>query len=204
MTSHYNVPTAKGLPLVGNLFDFQRDNLGFLLNMAREYGDVVGYRLGPILAYQVNQPDLIQEILVSDKFTKSALDRAVFQQSMGNGLLSSEGDFHKRQRKLAQPAFHSKRIEAYADIMIDYAQKMMDGWHEGDQREIPRLRRLERSLRPVERLLQPLFVQRRAEQLRRPADVLRGIGLQGIQHALADLRGRDVVLVFYCYDWGSI
>lgn len=57
---------------------------------------------------------------------------------MGNGLLTNEGDFWKRQRKLAQPAFHSRRIESYATAMVDYAQQMVSTWRTGETRRIDR------------------------------------------------------------------
>jgi cytochrome P450 len=131
-------PGPKGLPVAGKLLDFRRDQLGFLMQMKREYGDVVYYRLGPQPVFQINHPDMIQQILVTkaDQFQKGRLDHQILERPLGNGLLTSEGEFHSSQRKLAQPAFHSKRIETYADVMVSYTQKLMDGWADGQACEM--------------------------------------------------------------------
>src|SRR5207247_11064516 len=64
------------------------------------------------------------------KFMKGpALQRA--KRLLGDGLLTSEGDFHRRQRRLSQPAFHRARIASYAESMVDYAARMRDLWHDG-------------------------------------------------------------------------
>jgi len=57
---------------------------------------------------------------------------------VGNGLLTSEGEVWKRQRRLAQPAFHRQRISAYGDVMVDYAQRMIAMWRAGEVRDIHR------------------------------------------------------------------
>lgn len=126
-------PGPKGAPLVGDLFAFMRDKLGYVQNAAKTYGDIVRYRLGPVIVYQLNHPDYIHEVLVGqgDKFQKAKLDGQIFQQFLGNGLLSANGDFHRQQRKLVQPAFHSKRIENYGQVMVDYTAQMVDGWRDG-------------------------------------------------------------------------
>jgi len=79
--------------------------------------------------YYVNHPDYIEEVLVNQarKFIKGRILRAnkgVF----GNGLLTSEGDFWLRQRRLAQPAFHRARIAAYAETMVRFTERMLEGW----------------------------------------------------------------------------
>lgn len=125
-------PGPKGKPILGNLPDFWKDNLGFLLRLAREYGDIVHYHLLTERVYQLNHPDYIQEVLVNqaDKFNKAPLDKQIFSQSLGNGLISSDGEFHRAQRKLMQPAFHSRRIETYAQIMTDFTTRLLAGWRE--------------------------------------------------------------------------
>ena len=80
--------------------------------------------------YLLGHPDLIREVLVtqSRKFAKGPLDKQILGKMLGNGLLTSDGDFHKRQRRLAQPAFHSKRIQNYAEVMVDYTNDIMANW----------------------------------------------------------------------------
>jgi cytochrome P450 len=115
-------PGPKNLPLVGNLYAFRSDPLGFLTNAAREYGDLVYFRVARQHMYFVNHPDYVREILVSNQgnFIKSrALQRA--KVLLGEGLLTSEGQHHLRQRRLVQPGFHRERLAGYAEAMSECA-----------------------------------------------------------------------------------
>jgi cytochrome P450 len=58
------------------------------------------------------------------------------RQAIGQGLLTSDGEFHKRQRRLVQPSFHYKRIAVYADVMVSFTRDMLDEWQSGDERDI--------------------------------------------------------------------
>jgi cytochrome P450 len=81
----------------------------------------------------VNEPELIRRVLVTNQnnFTKSrALQRA--KAMLGEGLLTSEGDFHLRQRRLVQPAFHRPRLIGYAQVMTDCALRTRERWHAGE------------------------------------------------------------------------
>src|SRR4051794_31967628 len=113
------LPTGrKGHWLLGHLPAFQADRLGFLTDCARRFGDVVPIWLGPRRAIILSHPDLVEEVLVTRNrhFKKHfALKRA--RGTLGNGLLTSEGDFWRRQRKLAQPAFARDRMPGYAAAM---------------------------------------------------------------------------------------
>jgi cytochrome P450 len=100
--------------------------------MAREYGDLPYFRLGPNHVYLVNHPEFVREILVTNQanFTKSrALQRA--RVLLGEGLLTSEGQFHLRQRRLVQPAFHRERLAGYAAVMSEYGVRFRDRWTAG-------------------------------------------------------------------------
>lgn len=126
-------PGPKGWPIVGNLLDFRGDPIGFLTRLARDYGDIAHFKLGSQHAFQLNHPDYIRDVLVthSKNFTKTrGLSRA--KTVIGNGLLTSEGDFHRRQRRLCQPAMHPQRISTYSQAMIDCAREMSDQWHGGE------------------------------------------------------------------------
>lgn len=128
------VPLHKSVPFLGVLTEIAPDPIGFVLNMARQYGDIVHYNFRGHDSYQLNHPDLIRDALIEhgDAFEKAATDRAIFAQSMGEGLLNTEGDTHRQHRKLAQPAFHHKRIDAYTQTMIDYTARMIDEtWRDG-------------------------------------------------------------------------
>ena len=107
------------------------------MESARLYGDLPYFRLGPYHAYLVNHPDLVREVLVTNQgnFTKSrALQRG--KVLLGEGLLTSEGQFHLRQRRLVQPAFHRERLQGYAAVMSDYAVRLRDRWQAGTTLDI--------------------------------------------------------------------
>ena len=103
-----------------------------MIAMAGDYGDIAHYRIGPQHLFLFNHPDLIRDVLVTNQknFHKSrGLERA--KRLLGNGLLTSEGEFHLRQRRLAQPAFHRQRIAAYAATMTDFAGRTRSQWTDG-------------------------------------------------------------------------
>lgn len=133
-------PGPKGHFLLGSLLEFRRDQLGFLPQMVQTYGDIVYFRLLNIPIYLLGSPEYVHEVLVAqaDKFEKSQLDKDILGKFLGNGLLISDGSFWRRQRRLAQPAFHSKRIQGYAEVMVGYAERMLAGWQDGERRDIDR------------------------------------------------------------------
>ncbi|MGH7718718.1 MAG: cytochrome P450, partial [Gemmatimonadaceae bacterium] len=122
-----------------HLLALRRDRLGFLHRLKREYGDVAHIALGKRHFVLVSHPDLIRDILITNnrRFIKGrGLQRA--RMLLGNGLLTSEGDFHLRQRRLAQPAFHRQRIAAYADTMVRYGFRTTERWTDGTQVDVLR------------------------------------------------------------------
>jgi cytochrome P450 len=130
-------PGPNNLPLVGNLFAFRSDPLGFLTKASRQYGDLVYFRVARQDMYLVNHPDYAREILVSNQsnFIKSrALQRAKIL--LGEGLLTSEGGHHLRQRRLVQPAFHRERLAAYASAMSEWAVRWRERWQAGSTLDI--------------------------------------------------------------------
>ncbi len=126
------LPGPPGRPITGNLNEFITDRLTYLRELARTYGDVVRMTmLGRDLVLLVH-PDAIEEVLVTKKrhFIKARATRATGA-LMGNGLLISEGDFWRRQRRLAQPAFHRERIARYSHLMTGYGEQMLEHWQPG-------------------------------------------------------------------------
>ncbi|HYN83881.1 MAG TPA: cytochrome P450 [Pyrinomonadaceae bacterium] len=110
----------------------RRDPTGFLLRLAARYGDVSHFRAGPLRVVLLNDPDLIKDVLVTRQhlFRKgAALQRMKFL--LGEGLLTSEGEFHDRQRRLILPAFHRQRIASYGDLMAAHAARTRDAWADG-------------------------------------------------------------------------
>ena len=114
-----------------------RDPLKFLMKVARDYPDVAHFKLGPQHTFLLSHPDHIQNVIVAHdwNFLKGrGLQRA--KKVLGRGLLTSEGNFHRRQRRLSQPAFHRQRIAAYAETMAEYAARRRDNWKEGEARDV--------------------------------------------------------------------
>jgi cytochrome P450 len=132
-------PKMSTLQILGLMASGQKfDQLAFSTEMDRTFGPAMYAELGPIRMYQFSDPELVREVLVekADKFHKGAIMKRGLTPILGMGLVTSDGDFWKRQRKLAQPAFHYKRIESYAAVMVDHTLKMLDTWGDGDARWI--------------------------------------------------------------------
>jgi len=121
-----------------NLRAFRADLPGFLLKLAREYGDFVQFDFGPFRTYFINHPDLLHQVLVGDAshYYKTRITKAVLRPLLGEGLLISDGELWRRQRRLLQPAFHAARIAAYADTMVQCTLEAMQSWHPGEQRRV--------------------------------------------------------------------
>jgi cytochrome P450 len=158
-------PGPKNLPILGNLYAFRSNPLVFLTNAAREYGDLVYFRVAHQHMYLVNHPDYVREILVANQgnFIKSrGLQRAKLL--LGEGLLTSEGQHHLRQRRLVQPAFHRERLAGYASAMSECAVRWRDRWQAGStldvSTEMPHL-----TLSIVARTLFSADVQSEASQI---------------------------------------
>lgn len=153
----------------------RRDPLGFLERIADRYGDIAFLRVGPYRLVFLNHPDLIHEVLVARdaSFVKGRIleqARDVF----GQGLLTSEGEFHRRQRRLIQPVFHRRKVEAYADVMAQYAEATAARWRDGQALDVAEeMTRL--TLRIVARCLFSVDVEEgEARELGRALDALVG------------------------------
>ena len=130
-------PPGPRLPLFGTLVGPRRDPLEMFQRFAREYGDVTFFRLGSERCYFVNHPQYVRDVLVTNQrnFTKSrGLERA--KKLLGEGLLTAEGQYHLRQRRLIQPSFHRERIAGYGAVMVDYATRMRERWREGESFDV--------------------------------------------------------------------
>ncbi|HMB82268.1 MAG TPA: cytochrome P450, partial [Vicinamibacterales bacterium] len=113
--------------------------LDFFTNLARTYGDVSSYRMAGEQLFLVNDPRLVRDILVTHNrnFTKSrGLERS--KRLLGQGLLTSEGAMHLRQRRLMQPAFHRDRISGFGNLMVGYADRMRNSWTDGVTLDVSR------------------------------------------------------------------
>jgi cytochrome P450 len=131
----------KGNFLLGVMPEFNRDSLAFLERLARDYGDIVRTRFFYVPAYFLYHPDHIEYVLATNNrnFIKPLSFRTpFFQRLVGNGLLTSEGEFWRRQRRLAQPAFHRERINNYARSMVKDTEAMLATWRDGEIRDTHR------------------------------------------------------------------
>jgi len=133
-------PGPRGNPIMGVMREFNRDTLGFI-TQSMKFGDVVRCRFLYVWAYFLYNPADIESLLSTNakSFRKArSLRSPFFYRLVGNGLVTSEGDFWRRQRRLAQPAFHRQRISSYGDVMVDYGERAMSTWREGETRDIAR------------------------------------------------------------------
>src|SRR6266478_9303683 len=131
-------PGPKGSMVLGVMPEFNRDSLGFITR-CRDYGDVVRTRFFYVTAYFLYNPDDIEFVISTNakNFVKSmSLRSNFFQRLVGNGLVTSEGEFWRRQRRLAQPAFHRERVASYAQVMVDYTKRLTAKWIEGENRDV--------------------------------------------------------------------
>src|SRR5690606_11234038 len=129
--------SAPGYPVIGNMLEFARDPIKFITRLQRVYGDIAAFSLLGNKSVLVSHPVDIQTILLETgrgygKFAPTY----VLQTVLGNGLVTSEGDFWKRQRKLIAPAFHHQSIKKYADQMVAYGQDMVSTWQDGEVRDV--------------------------------------------------------------------
>ncbi|GAA4550858.1 cytochrome P450 [Amycolatopsis samaneae] len=122
--------------LLGHTPSMLRRRVGFTSSL-RAHGDIVRIFLGPMETYFLTSPELVNHVLVTEgtSFSKGAVfDR--FRPFMGNGLVMSEGAFHRRQRRLMQPAFHGARLAAYADTMVRVTGELTATWRAGEVRAL--------------------------------------------------------------------
>lgn len=129
-------PGPLALPLVGNFPAFRRNPLSFLRTLQRRYGRVATIHLGKIPVVCCFRPEHVRAVLIENPrvFTKANDDSGSrLRYLLGEGLLTSDGDFHRQQRRLVQPAFHKKRVESYADVMVRFTGEMLATWQPGSE-----------------------------------------------------------------------
>ena len=132
-------PGPRGNILLGSLRDLHSDRLKFVLDLQRNYGDIVRYRLTMLTFYQVSHPDYVKHILQDNhrNYTKGSILGKLLSPVVGQGLFTSEGELWLRQRRLMQPVFHRKHIAAFGTIMTDATGRMLDSWEARESREEP-------------------------------------------------------------------
>ncbi len=125
-------PLFPGHPLLGSALDFQRDPISTFFRASAACGDVARLRfpLKPYTAHFVRHPDDIRQVLVTNpkNYGKGTRGYRKLQALLGTGLVTSEGDFWRRQRRIANPAFHHDRLARFGEVMATCTQEMLDGW----------------------------------------------------------------------------
>jgi len=123
-------PGPAGIPLLGSLLETRRDPLHFVLSMARTYGDIAYFSIGPQTGYHLNHPDYIQYVLQSNytNYNKVNYNFKILKVGLGEGLLTSSGEQWLQQRRLIQPAFHRERIARFGSITIEATCEMLEQW----------------------------------------------------------------------------
>jgi cytochrome P450 len=116
--------------VLGSIGDIYRDRLRFVLETARIYGDVAQYRVAHMRMYQVNHPEGVGRLLHDNhrNYSKDVPTFGTLRLFLGNGLFTSDGDFWRRQRRLAQPAFHRRRVAAFGELMTEATEEMLERW----------------------------------------------------------------------------
>jgi cytochrome P450 len=132
------IPGPKGHPILGQARDLIDGAPRYLSHLADVYGPYVRFRAFSTAYYLVTDPELMREVLVTQaaNFPKDDRDVKLLSRLIGHGLVTANGEAHKRQRRLTQPAFHTRRIDAYAGTMVDYTEAMVADWRDGEEMDV--------------------------------------------------------------------
>jgi cytochrome P450 len=122
-------PGPKGLPIFGIAGDITKDPLDFFVKLFQQYGDIAYFTIGGQKFYLFSHPDHVQYILQGNhRNYEKGPNYDKLRPLLGNGLVTSNGAFWLRQRRLIQPAFHRQRLAGFAAIMTDSADEMLNRW----------------------------------------------------------------------------
>ena len=162
-------PGPTPLPVIGNALSFRTDPLGFFQQLQRTYGNMATVYLGRVPIVLLFQPEHVRYLLI--EHPRIFNNREFTQGSGGNsdgvldeGLLTIDGEAHRQQRRAVQPAFHKKRVEGYADSMLQYSQELLKTWHAGDVVDVSRAMQ-ELTLRIVGKCLFNIDLNRQLSDL---------------------------------------
>ncbi len=120
-------------PIFGVMRLFQRDRLAVMRALTRRGDDAIVAHFGPFPFYYFNSAELMHAVLVEHTadFDKGYVQHNALRPVLGNGLLISEGDFWRQQRKTLAPSFQPRHIRGYADTMGHYAEAVQAEWADG-------------------------------------------------------------------------
>jgi len=125
-------PGPRGHFVLGSLPDLRRDPATFLKRSQAEFGDVVRFSFGGKVAHLVSSPAGVRHVLQANakNYTKNTPGIQKLKAILGEGLLTSDGDFWLRQRRIAQPAFHRDRLQGFADLIDRHSRALCASWHQ--------------------------------------------------------------------------
>jgi cytochrome P450 len=117
--------------VLGSTGDIYRNRLRFVLDVAGTYGEVARYRVAHMKVYQVSSPAGVGRLLHDNhrNYSKDVVTFGTLRLFLGNGLFTSDGEFWRRQRRLAQPAFHRRRVATFGGLMTGATLAMLERWH---------------------------------------------------------------------------
>ncbi len=123
-------PGPTGAEMLRRLRAIQRAPHEFLLHCARTYGGVVQFPIGNLPVYAVSDPTGVRHVLQDNarNYNKDTIQFNTLALVTGEGLLTSNGDYWLRQRRMMQPAFHRQRVAAFGQTMVSAAEKMLARW----------------------------------------------------------------------------
>ena len=121
------IPGPRGYPIVGVLPNMARDLLGFLVSVSNQYDGLVRLRVGPRSMHLITHPDAVKHIL-QDNYRNYIKGYDAVERLLGQGLVTSEGELWRRQRRLMQPAFHQRRVATLLDSMARQTTAMLTRW----------------------------------------------------------------------------
>jgi cytochrome P450 len=147
-------PRGGTLSSLSYYYRFLTDSLGFVQERFEQYGDIYYAPSNGVPLYVLRHPEHLWEVLVRDgaKYGKTHTAFEMLEQFLGKGLLTTDGDVWRRQRRMVQPAFGKKRLAGYAQYMVDETVKIADEWQDGMTYDISR-EMMELTLRAVCRTL---------------------------------------------------
>jgi cytochrome P450 len=126
-------PTIPGAPVFGHFRQLRENPLDLFLQARQGAGDVARLQFGPVTAHLLSHPDHIRYVLQDNRrnFSKNTPGFRSMRLVVGDGLLTSEGDFWLRQRRIAQPAFHKQQLQSFSEDMRRATLEQAAGWQTG-------------------------------------------------------------------------
>jgi cytochrome P450 len=132
-------PGPKGRPILGNLLDFRKDRLSLFLQAKNKYGDIVRFSAGRRTLFLISSPAMIKYVLQDNNKNYALVRRRKekFKLLLGNGLITSEGELWRQQRRLVQPAFHQQKIRNFTTTMVNLTIHMLRRWQQFEENNRP-------------------------------------------------------------------